>query len=95
VEAATIRTQHDVMDCIGNVKEQPPWQVLHQTTSKARFSNSFFAPSPSPVTVTAIAIYDAATVGNLLYWCDLTSSQTVANGNVVSVAAAALSISLT
>jgi hypothetical protein len=53
------------------------------------------ATTTGNVTVTAIAFYDAATVGNLLYWCDLTSSQTVANGNVVSVAAAALSISLT
>jgi hypothetical protein len=53
------------------------------------------ATTTGNVTVTAIALYDAATVGNLLYWCDLASSQTVANGNVVSVAAAALVINLT
>jgi hypothetical protein len=53
------------------------------------------ATTTGNVTVTAIALYDASTAGNLLYWCDLGSSQTVANGNVVSVAASALVINLT
>jgi hypothetical protein len=53
------------------------------------------AATSGNVTVTALAIYDASTAGNLLYWCDLTSSQIVANGNVVSIATSAVSISLT
>jgi hypothetical protein len=53
------------------------------------------AATTGNVTCTALAIYDASTAGNLLYWCDLTPSQIVANGNVVSVATSALSISVT
>jgi hypothetical protein len=53
------------------------------------------ATTTGNVTVTALAIYDASTAGNLLYWCDLSSSQTVANGNVVTFATSSISISIT
>jgi hypothetical protein len=37
-------------------------------------------------TVTAFGIYDASTAGNLLYWGDLTSSQAIITGDVLTFA---------
>ena len=43
-------------------------------------------------TVNAFGIYDAATVGNLLYHGDLVTPQTVSTGNVLSFAPSTLTI---
>lgn len=42
-------------------------------------------------TVTQFGVFDAATVGNLVFWGDLTNSKTVASGDTVSFAAGSLS----
>lgn len=43
-------------------------------------------------TVTHFGIFDAATVGNLLFWADLTVSKVVNNGDTASFAAGAIDI---
>jgi hypothetical protein len=43
-------------------------------------------------TVTQFGIFDAATVGNLLYWGDLTTSKTISSGDTATFAASAISI---
>lgn len=43
-------------------------------------------------TVTHVAIYDAASAGNLLFWFPLTASQAVNSGQTASFAAGALSV---
>lgn len=53
------------------------------------------AATTGNVTCNALAFYDASSAGNLLLWFDLTAPAIVANGNVVSVATSALTISLT
>jgi hypothetical protein len=56
---------------------------------------TFPTPSANWGTVTQMGIYDAATVGNLLAWADLTTSRTINNGDSApSFAISALSISL-
>lgn len=56
---------------------------------------TFVTPSGSWGTITHFGIFDAATVGNLLVWADLTSSQAVGTGNTVSFAAGQLTITVT
>lgn len=54
---------------------------------------TFPAPTANWGTVTHMAIYDALTSGNLLYWVALTVSKTVNNGDAApSFAAAALTV---
>jgi len=43
-------------------------------------------------TVVAMAILDAATAGNFLYWADLTASKTVNNGDTASFAVGELDV---
>ncbi len=45
-------------------------------------------------TVVAFGIFDAATVGNLLWWGDLTTVKAVASGDTASFAIGSLSTSL-
>lgn len=45
-------------------------------------------------TVTSIAICDALTSGNVLFWGDVTTPQTVASGNSVTLAVGDLSIQI-
>lgn len=51
---------------------------------------TFPTPTGSWGVVTHFALLDAVTVGNMLWWGSLTTSQTVSNGNVVSFAVGAL-----
>ena len=53
-----------------------------------------FSPNPSATwgVVTHFGIFDALTTGNLLYWAALGTSKTINSGDVVSFAAAAISI---
>jgi len=53
---------------------------------------SFTTPTGSWGTVTHFGVFDAATVGNLLYWGALTASKTIGTGDPVSFAAGALVI---
>jgi hypothetical protein len=53
---------------------------------------TFNTPSGSWGTVTHFGIFDASTVGNLLYWNSLTQSEAVASGNVVKILAGALDV---
>ncbi|MGH9962292.1 MAG: phage tail fiber protein, partial [Pyrinomonadaceae bacterium] len=46
-----------------------------------------FAQATAPWgTVTAVGVYDALTVGNLLFWAPLTTPRTIATGDTVSFA---------
>ncbi len=51
---------------------------------------TFVTPTASWGTVNQFGVWDALTAGNLLYWGDLTTSQTIASGNTVSFAIGAL-----
>ena len=55
---------------------------------------SFPTPSGSWGTVTHFAIYDAASAGNLLFFAALTIPKTIAQNDVVSFAAAALTVQI-
>lgn len=57
---------------------------------------TFPAPTSNWGVCTHMAVYDASTVGNLLFWAALTTSKTVNSGDAApSFAAAALTFSLT
>jgi len=53
---------------------------------------NFATPTASWGTVTYVAILDAATGGNILYFGALTTSQTISSGNTVSFAASSLTV---
>jgi len=53
---------------------------------------NFPTPTASWGTVTSFGLYDASTAGNLLYFGNLTSSQTISTGNTVSFPAGSLTI---
>lgn len=53
---------------------------------------TFATPSGSWGTVTHFGLFDASTSGNLLYWGALTTSKTPGNGDTVSFAIGALTI---
>lgn len=53
---------------------------------------TFATPSGTWGTVTSFGIYDASTGGNLLYFGNLTSNQTVNTGNTVSFAVGDLDV---
>lgn len=71
------------------------WSAISQNadTIHDQISNSnaitFPVVTGSPYTVLAVGIWDAATVGNLLYWQTVTS-QAVSVGNQYQIAGAAL-----
>ena len=46
-------------------------------------------------TVTAVALFDASTSGNMLAWSDLTTSRTIASGDIFRIPASGLSITQT
>lgn len=56
---------------------------------------TFVTPSGSWGTATHFALFDASTVGNMLAWAPLTSSQAIGTGNTVSFAIGALTITVT
>lgn len=64
-------------------------------TTPEKMSNAAVITFPTPTanwgTVVGIALYDAATVGNLLYWASITS-QVINTGVVASFAIGALSV---
>lgn len=62
-------------------------------TSNAAAVN-FPTPTASWGTATHFGLYDAATVGNLLAWAPLTTSQAIGTGNTVSFAIGELDITL-
>jgi hypothetical protein len=64
------------------------------TTSNASLV-TFPTASASWGTVTHVGIMDASTAGNMLYFGALTASKTVGSGDVVSIQAAAISVSET
>lgn len=45
-------------------------------------------------TIVAIAIFDALTTGNMLAWADLTTSKTIATGDILRIPAGDLDITL-
>jgi len=53
---------------------------------------TFPTPSGSWGTVTHVAILDASSAGNILYWIALTASKAINSGDTVSFATSALSI---
>lgn len=54
---------------------------------------NFATPSTSWGTVVAIALYDASSAGNLLFWATITS-QTIASGSTVSFASGQLKVTM-
>lgn len=62
-------------------------------TSNAAAIN-FPTPTASWGTVTHFALMDAATVGNMLGWAPLTTSQAIGTGNTVSFAVGELDVSV-
>src|SRR5947209_10085462 len=64
-------------------------------TTPEQMSNAAVITFPTPTAnwnnVVGVALYDAATAGNLLYWASITS-QTVNTGVVVSLAIGALKV---
>lgn len=52
------------------------------------------ASSGAGVSVTQWGMFDAITTGNLLFWADLTTAQTVSNGNPYSFAGGALAVAM-
>lgn len=46
-------------------------------------------------TIVAVALFDASTSGNMLAWSDLTSSRTIASGDVFRIPASGLTITQT
>lgn len=53
---------------------------------------TFTTPTGTWGTVGQVAICDASTAGNILYWGDLSSPQTINSGNSVSFAIGALTV---
>lgn len=56
---------------------------------------TFVTPTASWGTVTHFALMDAATVGNMIAWAPLTTSQAIGSGNTVSFAIGDLDVTLT
>jgi hypothetical protein len=54
----------------------------------------FDAATGSWGTIVAMAIFDASTAGNMLAWADLTTSKTIATGDVLRIPAGDLDITL-
>ena len=64
------------------------------TTAVVTNKNAITCPTATGAStnpIIAIAVCDAATVGNILYWCDVTSTP-IANGDTPKVNASVLSI---
>ncbi len=55
---------------------------------------TFITPTASWGTVTHFALMDALTVGNMIAWAPLTTSQAIGSGNTVSFAVGELDITL-
>lgn len=72
--------------------------VTFSAASGGSTSNSATVTFPTATaswgTVTHFGLYDAATVGNLLYWGALTTSKTVDNGDVFTFPSGNLTVSL-
>jgi hypothetical protein len=45
-------------------------------------------------TIVSVGLFDASTAGNLLWYGDLTASQTVNNGNILKISAGSLNVSI-
>lgn len=54
----------------------------------------FDAATGSWGTIVAMAVFDASTAGNMLAWADLTTSKTIASGDVLRIPATSLAITL-
>lgn len=61
--------------------------------SASNNTNVDFTNMPT-CTVVAVAILDASTSGNLLYWGTLTTSRSVTSGDAVRISSGALTVSL-
>lgn len=70
------------------------WAAAAGTTATSNNSGTITFPTATGSwgTVTHFGIFDAATVGNLLYWADLTASKTIGNGDTASFAASAIAV---
>lgn len=70
------------------------WAAASGTSIANAAAITFVTPTASWGTITHFALMDALTVGNMLGWAALTSSQAVGTGNTVSFAIGALTVSL-
>jgi hypothetical protein len=70
------------------------WGAATGNPASASNANAitFVTATGSWGTVTHFALYDAATVGNMLRWGVLTTSKTISTGDTASFAAASLTI---
>lgn len=70
------------------------WAAASAGSTSNAAAITFVTPSGSWGTVTHFALFDAATVGNMLMWNVLTASQAIGTGNTVSFAIGALVLTL-
>lgn len=70
------------------------WAAAAAGATENAAAINFPTPTASWGTVTHFALMDAATVGNMLGWAPLTTSQAIGSGNTVSFAIGALDITL-
>ena len=70
------------------------WTPTNSSSQQKQNGTAINFPTPTANwgTVGQVAILDAASAGNILYWGDLSSSQTINSGNTVSFAVNALTI---
>jgi len=72
------------------VRQEATWTVIDAGTGQTKNSNTITFPAndgAAPITVTHVGIYTALTEGNLLFYGELTTSKTLAQGDVLSFAA--------
>jgi hypothetical protein len=65
------------------------------TTATNSAAIEWSAATASWGTITHIGLFDASTAGNLLAWAPLTTSRTIASGDIFRIPASSLSITLT
>lgn len=65
------------------------------TTATNSAAIEYSAATASWGTITHIGLFDASTAGNLLAWAPLTTSRTIATGDIFRIPASSLTITLT
>lgn len=71
------------------------WAAASAGATSNATTLTFVTPTASWGTVTHFALMDAATVGNMIAWAPLTTSQAIGSGNTVSFAIGDLDVTLT
>ena len=75
-------------------RQQTAFDAAHATTGVTQNTNIETWTNLPACTVSYIGIWDAATSGNLLFHTAVTSAKTVADGDTISVAVGAITVTL-